>query len=71
MTKNEQPPKCKIVICGNQRLTVKHCLQDCPQWKEERRKHGIESDMKKILRIECEVAKVMRFLKEINIYEEV
>ena len=43
----------------------------CPQWKEERRKHGMESDMKKILGILCEVAKIMRFLKEINIYEEI
>ena len=69
MSRNEQPPKCKNNICGNQRITVKHFLQDCPQWKEERRKHGMESDMKKILGIEVEVEKVMRFLKEINIYE--
>ena len=31
MLRNEQPPTCRNPACGNQRLTIKHCLQDCPQ----------------------------------------
>ena len=34
MSRNEQP-KCNYTPCGNQRMTVKHCLQECPQWREE------------------------------------
>ena len=71
MSRSEQQPTCSNATCDNQITTVKHCLQDCPQWREERRKHGMEGDMKKILGRECEVAKVMKYLKEINIYEDI
>ena len=29
MSKNEQPPACRNAACGDQRQTIKHCLQDC------------------------------------------
>ena len=69
MSRNEQQPKCNYATCRNQRMTVKHCLQECPQWREERRKHDVKGDIEKVLGKDCEVGKVMRFLKEIKMYE--
>ena len=39
MSINEQQP-----TRGNQRLTIKHCLQDCPQWKDSKKKHSIQGE---------------------------
>ena len=30
MSRNGQPQTCRNAACGDQRLTIKHCLQDCP-----------------------------------------
>ena len=32
MSKNEHPSICRNAACGDQRLKMKHCPQDCPQW---------------------------------------
>ena len=37
----------------------------------ERRKHDVEGDIEKVLGKDCEVGKVMRFLKEIKMYEKI
>ena len=46
MTGNDQQPTCGSATCGNQSLTVKHCLQDCPQWRDSRTKHNIQGDIR-------------------------
>ena len=46
MTRNNQQPKCGNAACGNQTLTIKHCLQECPKWGDERRKCKIQGDIK-------------------------
>ena len=51
MTRNEQPPTCRNAAYGDQRLTIKHCLQDCPQWKDSRKKYNIHSDLRVLLEI--------------------
>ena len=30
MSSNNQQPVCGNAVCENQRLTIKNCLQDCP-----------------------------------------
>ena len=71
MSRNKQQPTCINAAYGNLRITIKHRLQDCPQWREERKKHGMEGNVEKTLGKECEMAKLMRFLKEINVYEDI
>ena len=38
MSRNEQLPTCRNAACRNQILTIKHCLQDCPQWRDSSKK---------------------------------
>ena len=68
---NNQHPICRNTECRHQRLTIKHCLQDCPQWREERRKHNIQYNVRKTLGKDFELANVMKFLKKINSFEEI
>ena len=42
-----------------------------PQWKKIRKKHKIQWVIKNITGKSCEVVKIMRFLKEIKIFEEI
>ena len=44
MSRNNQQSTCGNSAYGNQRLTIKHCLQDCPQWKDSRKKHSIQGE---------------------------
>ena len=62
---------CGSATCGNQSLTVKHCLQDCPQWRNSRTKHNVQGDIKALLGKDCEVEQMMKFLKEIGKFEEI
>ena len=55
----------------NRILTIKHCLHDCPQWRDIRKKYNIHGDIETLLGKNCEVEKIMRFLKETEIYEEI
>ena len=47
-----------------QRAKIKHFLQDSPQWWDSRKKHNIQGDIRTLLGKECEVEKMMRFLRE-------
>ena len=71
MTRNDQQPTCGTATCGNQSLTVKHYLQDCPQWRDSRTKHGIQGDIRALLGKDCEVEQMMKFLKEIGKFKEI
>ena len=42
-----------------------------PQWRDSRKKHNIQSDIKTLLGKDCEVYKMMRFLREIWMFEEI
>ena len=41
-----------------------------PQWRDSRKKQNIQGDMGTLLEKNCEVEKMMRFLREIAIFEE-
>ena len=56
---------------GNQRLAMKYCPQDCPRWRDSRKKNNIQGDIRTLLGKDCEVEKTMRFLKGIGIFEEI
>ena len=75
MLRNEQHQLAKMLEmlaeCGDQRLTIKHCLQDCPQWRDSRRKYIIQGDLRALLGMNCEVEKIMRCFKETEMFEEI
>ena len=71
MLRNEQQPTWGNVACGNQRLSIKHCLQECSQWRDSRKKYNIQGDKRTLLKKSCEVEKMMRFLKETEMFEEI
>ena len=64
MSKNNQQSTFGNAAWGNQRLTIKHCLKDYPQWKDSRKKYNIQGDIRTLLGNVCEVEKIMRFLGE-------
>ena len=63
MSRNNQQPTCGNVACGKQSLAIKHYLQDCPEWRDSRKKHNFQGDIKILLGKDCEVEKMMRFLR--------
>ena len=48
MSRNIQQPTFRNAVCGNQRLTIKHFLQDCPHWSDSKKKYNIQGN-------DCEV----------------
>ena len=42
-----------------------------PLWKDSRRKYNIQGDLRALLGKSCEVEKMMRFLKETELFEEI
>ena len=40
-------------------------------WKDSRRKHNIQSDIRTLLRKSCEVEKMMKFLRETEVFEKI
>ena len=70
MSRKNQPT-CRNAACLNQRITIKHYLQDCPQWRDSRRKHNIQGDIRTLRSKDFEVEKMMRFLREIRMFEEI
>ena len=40
------------------------------KWKDSRKIYNIQSDIKKLLGKNCEVEKIMKFIKKINIFEK-
>ena len=71
MSINEQPPTFRNAACEDQRLTIKHCLQDCPQWRDSRKKYNILGDIRAQLGKSCEVEKMIKFLEETEMFEEI
>ena len=49
----------------------KTCLQDCPQWRDSRKKYNVQGDLRTAMGKDCEVEKIMRFLKETEMFEEI
>ena len=70
MSKYNQQPIWGKAACRNQRLTIKHCLQDCLQWRDSRKKHNIQANISVLLGKDCEVEKIMRSFKEIGMFEK-
>ena len=66
-----QQPTCRNTACGNQRLTIKHYLHECPQLRDSRKKHNMQSDIRTLLVNNCEVQKMIRFLNERDILENI
>ena len=67
MLKNDQQPTCTSAACKNQRLTIKHCPQECPPAAEgTTEKNNNQGNIKTLLATLCEVEKVMRFLKDMR-----
>ena len=50
---------------------IKYFLQDYPKWKDSRKKYNIQGDIRSLLGKDCEVEKMMRFLKETEMFEEI
>ena len=67
---NDQQPTSTNAACKNQALTIKHYLEECSQFRDSRRKYNIQSDIRTQGK-DCEVEKMMRFLREIGIFEEI
>ena len=42
-----------------------------PQWKDSRKKYSIQGDIKTLLGKNCEVEKMMKFFREIGMFEEI
>ena len=47
--------------------TIKHC----PQWRDSKKKYNTKDDIKLLWERDCEVEKIMRFFKDIEISEEI
>ena len=70
MTRNGQQSTCTNVACKNQRQS-NIISWSAPQWRKSRKKNGIQYIIKTLLGKDCEVEKIMKFLKEIEIFEEI
>ena len=46
-------------------------LPPMDQWRDSRKKYNIQGDIKTLLGESCEVEKMMRFLKETEMFEEI
>ena len=66
ISRNNQQPTCDNAAYGNQSLTIKHCLQGCPNWGIAER-NNIQGDIRTLLGKNCEVDKIMRF-KEMGVW---
>ena len=72
MSRNDQQPTCTNVACGNQTLiTIKHCLVERSQCSDTRKKYNMQSIIRTVLERECEVEKIMWYLKDIRVFEEI
>ena len=63
MGSNQQP------AFGSQKITVKHCLQECPQWRENKRKCNIEGDIKALLGTDYRMTSI-KYLREIDMLKK-
>ena len=46
--------------------TIKHCIEECPKWKESRRKYDIHGNMEELLGKSCEVQKLRKFINAVG-----
>ena len=69
MTKNNQQPTCIGAVCKNQTLTITHCSWNAPM-EGHQKKSSVQSDIRMLLGKDCEVEKVISFLKEVGVFEE-
>ena len=60
---------CYLTSCC--KPTINHIKQDCPQWRDIRKKYNIQGDIVALLGKNFEVEKMMRFLKETEMFEEI
>ena len=49
----------------------KTLLKRLPQWRDSRKKYNIQGDIRTLLGKSCEVVKMMRFLKETEMFGEI
>ena len=54
----------------NQRLVVKYCLEECPQWGDSKRKFYIHGNIGDLLGKNCEVGKLIIFVKKTGLFED-
>ena len=71
MTRGAQQQSCSNMECRNQALTIKHCLEECPKWRECRVRHNICGNIRETLGRDCNVGNLMSFLKDIGLYEDI
>ena len=76
LTRNHQQPTCPNAACNNQTLTITH--QTLPHGVPPMEGHQKKiqyprsrSDIKTLLGRDCEVEKIIKFLKEIEIFEQI
>ena len=58
------------MTCENKRLTIKHCLKECLSLTDRRENYDIQSNIIMILGRNTEVRKLMNFLKEREMFDE-
>ena len=58
------------MTCENKRLTIKHCLKECLSLTDRRENYDIQSNIIMILGRNTEVRKLMNFLKEKEMFDE-
>ena len=71
MMRNDQHPMYPNVACRNSTWTIKHCLVKCPHWRDTRKKCILQSDIKTIQGIYCEMEKKMKFHEEMVMFDEI
>ena len=55
-------------ICEHQKVSVYHFFENCPLWKDKRRKYNIHDTMEELMEKKCKVGKLMKeteFFKDI------
>ena len=69
MLENDHHPMCRHTEYRNQKLTIKHCLKECKQKRNSRRKYNIPNDVKELLGEDCKVGKFINFLNDTGLFE--
>ena len=64
-----RPPECSK--CRASPLTIQHILVDCQFYQPYRISHGLPNNYQAILGENCPVSKLIKFLKEIDIFKDI
>ena len=62
-------PTCSY--CPHKILTIKHFLIDCQKYDQERYKYNLDRELKDLLGENCEVEKVVAYLRDTGLYNEI